>query len=81
MAILGRPDILFLDEPTAGLDPQSRSGAWQLIRLLLESGTTVVLTTHYRAEAEELADRLAASKLGAANRHEAVHLARTHGWI
>jgi ABC-2 type transport system ATP-binding protein len=64
MAILGRPEILFLDEPTAGLDPQSRYRVWRLIRLLLESGTTVVLTTHYLAEAEELADRLAILRRG-----------------
>jgi ABC-2 type transport system ATP-binding protein len=59
VAILGRPDVLFLDEPTAGLDPQSRLRCWRLVRDLLESGTTVVLTTHYLQEAEELADRLA----------------------
>jgi ABC-2 type transport system ATP-binding protein len=59
MAILGRPEVLFLDEPTAGLDPESRRGTWRLVGRLLESGTTVVLTTHYLAEAEELADRLA----------------------
>lgn len=59
MAILGRPEILFLDEPTAGLDPQSRRRTWRLVRDLMESGTTVLLTTHYLQEAEELADRLA----------------------
>jgi ABC-2 type transport system ATP-binding protein len=59
MAILGRPEVLFLDEPTAGLDPESRRRTWLLIRELLGSGTTVVLTTHYLEEAEELADRLA----------------------
>lgn len=59
MAILGRPEVLFLDEPTTGLDPESRRRTWLLIRELLESGTTVVLTTHYLEEAEELADRLA----------------------
>jgi ABC-2 type transport system ATP-binding protein len=59
MAIIGRPEILFLDEPTAGLDPQSRRRTWQLVRELMESGTTVLLTTHYLQEAEELADRLA----------------------
>ncbi len=59
MAILGRPEVLFLDEPTTGLDPESRGRTWQLIRELLRSGTTVVLTTHYLEEAEELADRLA----------------------
>jgi ABC-2 type transport system ATP-binding protein len=59
VAILGRPEVLFLDEPTAGLDPESRRRTWRLVRDLLESGTTVVLTTHYLHEAEELADRLA----------------------
>jgi ABC-2 type transport system ATP-binding protein len=59
MAIVGRPEVLFLDEPTAGLDPESRRRTWRLVRDLLESGTTVVLTTHYLQEAEELADRLA----------------------
>jgi ABC-2 type transport system ATP-binding protein len=58
LAILGNPEILFLDEPTAGLEPESRVGAWRLLRELLATGTTVVLTTHYLAEAEELADRL-----------------------
>jgi ABC-2 type transport system ATP-binding protein len=58
VAILGRPQVLFLDEPTAGLDPESRHRVWRLVRELLESGTTVVLTTHYLQEAEELADRL-----------------------
>jgi ABC-2 type transport system ATP-binding protein len=59
MAILGRPEVLFLDEPTTGLDPQSRRRTWQLIRDLLASGTTIMLTTHYLEEAETLADRLA----------------------
>jgi ABC-2 type transport system ATP-binding protein len=59
MAILGRPEVLFLDEPTTGLDPESRRRTWLLVRELLGSGTTVVLTTHYLEEAEELADRLA----------------------
>lgn len=59
MAILGRPEVLFLDEPTTGLDPESRRNTWRLLRDLLDSGTTVVLTTHYLEEAEDLADRLA----------------------
>lgn len=65
LAILGRPEVLFLDEPTAGLDPESRARAWQLIRDLLLAGTTVVLTTHYLAEAESLADRIAILDTGA----------------
>src|SRR5262249_12955104 len=59
MAILGRPDVLFLAEPTAGLEPEGRRRTWLLIRELLGSGTTVMLTTHYLEEAAELADRLA----------------------
>lgn len=59
LAVLGRPEILFLDEPTAGLDPESRSRTWHFVRDLLDSGTTIFLTTHYLAEAEDLADRLA----------------------
>jgi ABC-2 type transport system ATP-binding protein len=59
LAIAGQPDLLFLDEPTAGLDPENRQNTWQLISRLLQSGTTVLLTTHYLAEAAELADRLA----------------------
>jgi ABC-2 type transport system ATP-binding protein len=59
LAILGRPEILFLDEPTSGLDPESRSRTWRLVRDLLDAGTTVFLTTHYLAEAQDLADRLA----------------------
>jgi ABC-2 type transport system ATP-binding protein len=59
LALLGRPEVLFLDEPTAGLDPESRARTWRLVGRLLSSGLTVVLTTHYLAEAEELADRVA----------------------
>ena len=59
LALLGNPEILFLDEPTTGLDPESRARTWRLVRRLLDAGTTVVLTTHYLAEAEELADRVA----------------------
>lgn len=59
LAIAGSPELLFLDEPTTGLDPENRQNTWQLISRLLESGTTVLLTTHYLPEAAELADRLA----------------------
>ena len=59
LAVMGRPEVLFLDEPTTGLDPESRRNAWHLVRNLLDAGTTVLLTTHSLQEAEELADRLA----------------------
>jgi len=59
LAVLGRPEVLFLDEPTTGLDPESRQHTWRLIRQLLLDGVTVLLTTHYLEEAQELADRLA----------------------
>ncbi|HUC59974.1 MAG TPA: ABC transporter ATP-binding protein [Streptosporangiaceae bacterium] len=55
-AIIGRPELVFLDEPTAGLDPQARHATWDLITGLRSSGTTVILTTHYLEEAERLAD-------------------------
>ncbi|GAA4529274.1 ABC transporter ATP-binding protein [Brachybacterium paraconglomeratum] len=58
-AIAGDPELLFLDEPTTGLDPESRARAWELIASLKARGTTIVLTTHYLDEAETLADRLA----------------------
>ncbi|WP_028045136.1 ABC transporter ATP-binding protein [Cellulomonas sp. URHE0023] len=59
LAVLGRPDVLFLDEPTAGLDPESRARTWRLVRELLGTGVTVLMTTHHLQEAERLADRLA----------------------
>jgi ABC-2 type transport system ATP-binding protein len=59
VAVLGRPEVLFLDEPTAGLDPQSRARTRRAVRSLLAAGTTVLLTTHDLSEAAELADRLA----------------------
>ena len=59
LALLGRPEVLFLDEPTTGLDAQGRRDTWSLVRELRDSGTTVLLTTHYLQEAEVLADRLA----------------------
>lgn len=58
LAIMGRPEVIFLDEPTTGLDPQSRRTTWELIRGLLAEQTSVVLTTHYLEEAEVLADRI-----------------------
>jgi ABC-2 type transport system ATP-binding protein len=59
LAIVGRPEVLFLDEPTTGMDPEARRATWQVIRDLVADGTTVLLTTHYLEEAEQLADRLA----------------------
>ncbi|MBZ9596767.1 ABC transporter ATP-binding protein [Streptomyces yangpuensis] len=59
LALLGRPEVLFLDEPTTGMDPEGRRDTWALVRELRKQGTTVLLTTHYLEEAEELADRLA----------------------
>ena len=58
-ALVGNPKILFLDEPTTGLDPQSRRQLWEIIRAFQRSGGTVLLTTHYMDEAERLCDRLA----------------------
>ncbi len=57
-AVVGRPEVAFLDEPSAGLDPQARLAVWDLIAELRDGGTTVVLTTHQMAEAEELADHV-----------------------
>jgi ABC-2 type transport system ATP-binding protein len=58
-AIAHRPKVLFLDEPSAGLDPQSRIAMWEAVQALRHEGITVVLTTHYMEEADELCDRLA----------------------
>jgi ABC-2 type transport system ATP-binding protein len=55
-AVVGRPELVFLDEPTAGLDPQARHATWDLIASLRASGTSVILTTHYMDEAQRLAD-------------------------
>ena len=56
MAVVGRPELVFLDEPSAGLDPQGRRATWDLVRELRNDGVTVLLTTHHMDEAEELAD-------------------------
>ena len=58
-AVIGRPELVFLDEPTAGLDPQARHATWNLISGLREAGAAVILTTHYMEEAERLADWVA----------------------
>ena len=59
MSLIGDPPVIFLDEPTTGLDPQARIEVWQAVRRLAEQGTTVLLTTQYLDEAEQLADRIA----------------------
>jgi ABC-2 type transport system ATP-binding protein len=64
LALIGDPDLVFLDEPTTGFDPEARRGAWETIRSLRSLGTTVVLTTHYLDEAQALADRVAIIKDG-----------------
>ncbi|MDP9027967.1 MAG: ATP-binding cassette domain-containing protein [Actinomycetota bacterium] len=59
MSLIGNPPVIFLDEPTTGLDPQARIEVWQTIKQLADAGTTVLLTTQYLDEAEHLADRIA----------------------
>jgi ABC-2 type transport system ATP-binding protein len=64
LGIIGNPELLFLDEPTTGFDPEARRAFWSLIRDLKAGGTTILLTTHYLDEAEELADRVAVIAAG-----------------
>jgi len=64
LAICGRPELLFLDEPTVGLDLQARESLWQVLRDLIHEGCSIVLTTHYLEEAEALADRVAVMAQG-----------------
>jgi ABC-2 type transport system ATP-binding protein len=59
MSLIGSPPVIFLDEPTAGLDPEARGEVWQAVKKLAEGGSTVLLTTQYLEEAERLADRIA----------------------
>ncbi len=59
MSLIGNPQVIFLDEPTTGLDPEARIEVWQAVKDLAAHGTTVLLTTHYLDEAEQLADRIA----------------------
>ena len=59
VALIGRPEMVFLDEPTAGMDPQARQTTWEIVRELKRDGVTIVLTTHLMDEAERLADRVA----------------------
>jgi ABC-2 type transport system ATP-binding protein len=64
LALTGRPQVLFLDEPTTGFDPAARRDAWDTIAALKDTGTTIILTTHYMEEAERLADRVAVITAG-----------------
>jgi len=64
LGIVGRPELLFLDEPTTGFDPEARRQFWGLIESLADAGTTILLTTHYLDEAERLADRVAVINAG-----------------
>lgn len=64
LGIIGNPELLFLDEPTTGFDPEARRAFWQLIRKLRDEGATILLTTHYLDEAEALADRVAVINKG-----------------
>ena len=59
LALMGDPELLVLDEPTTGLDPESRRAIWELVKARVDAGTSVLLTTHYLEEAEQLADRIA----------------------
>ncbi|MEU4361415.1 ABC transporter ATP-binding protein [Promicromonospora sp. NPDC023987] len=65
LGIVGRPELLFLDEPTTGFDPQARRSFWDLVTSLRDGGTTIVLTTHYLDEAAQLADRVVVVRDGA----------------
>ena len=64
LGIVGRPELLFLDEPTTGFDPEARRAFWELVRELRTDGTTILLTTHYLDEVEQLADRVAVIAAG-----------------
>ena len=64
VALVGDPDLVFLDEPTTGFDPAARRSAWELVRSLRELGKTILLTTHYLDEAQQLADRVAVIRAG-----------------
>jgi ABC-2 type transport system ATP-binding protein len=71
MALINKPKILFLDEPTTGLDPQSRRNLWRQVQLIKEQGATILLTTHYMEEAYELCDEIAIMDHGRIIAHDA----------
>ncbi len=79
IAVIGRPDVLFLDEPTTGLDPEARRRTWAGITDLTATGTTVVLTTHYVEEADNLADRVLVLAGGRIIADATPHELRTRG--
>lgn len=93
LGIIGNPDLLFLDEPTTGFDPEARRSFWDLIRSLRRSGTTILMSTHYLNEAEALADRVAImnhgliadcatpENLGGRNREKVIIRWREHGVV
>ena len=68
VSLVGDPELVFLDEPTTGFDPSARRTAWEMVRSLRELGKTIVLTTHYLDEAQQLADRVAVLRAGAIGR-------------
>jgi ABC-2 type transport system ATP-binding protein len=78
LAIVGRPELLFLDEPTVGLDVQAREALWRVVRELLHEGCSIVLTTHYLEEAEALADRVAVMTRGRLITSGSVNEIRAH---
>ena len=77
LALVGDPELIFLDEPTTGFDPEARRSAWETVRNLRDLGKTILLTTHYLDEAQELADRVAIVKDG---RILAIGPPRELGW-
>jgi ABC-2 type transport system ATP-binding protein len=78
LAIVGRPELVFLDEPTVGLDVQARESLWKVVRELLHEGCSIVLTTHYLEEAEALADRVVVMARGRSITSGSVNEIRAH---
>ena len=72
-ALMNEPEVLFLDEPTAGVDVELRRGMWEVVRRMQENGTTIILTTHYLEEAQDMSDRV-----GIINKGEITHVEDTH---